>query len=58
MERGRLLVAVNLAARRQSVPLPSKAAAAIVMLASVSDISLDGHTSINLPPDSVAILTS
>ena len=55
LERGSLVVAVNLGSRRQPVPLPSKARRR-VLLGSVSGLR-PGHSSINLPPDSVAILS-
>ena len=56
MERGILLVAINLAPRSQPVPLPSKARRR-VLLASVSGLR-SGQTSIHLPPDSVVVLTT
>jgi len=56
MERGCLTVVVNLAARRQVVPLPSKARRR-VLLASVSGLR-SSHASITLPPDSVAVLST
>jgi maltooligosyltrehalose trehalohydrolase len=56
VKRGRLVAAVNLAMQRQKVPLPSEESWRTLMISDDDIHPSKDH--INLPPDSVAILTT